>query len=133
MRPDDEVEAMAFAMASPAEAVRICERTASIAFVGLVKWEPICVFGVSPATALSDHAVPWLLGTAGLERHAIPFLRQAKPLLAMILERHPLLINYVDARNRTAIAWLEWMGARLDPPKPMGALQRPFHRFFIER
>ncbi|MNC81827.1 hypothetical protein D3C75_1350850 [compost metagenome] len=50
-----------------------------------------------------------------------------------MLERHPTLTNYVDARNLAAIRWLQWLGFRMDSPVPYGPHRLTFRQFHLTR
>lgn len=90
--------------------------------------EPFAIFGVGPG--LPGTGSPWLLGTPGVERNARWFLRVTPPLLLQMHERYPVLLNYVDARNRASILWLtRWMGFQLDALLPFGVEGRDFFQF----
>ncbi|MCY1362613.1 hypothetical protein D9M68_159250 [compost metagenome] len=103
--------------------------------------EPLLIlYGGLPLAAFGEVShvpgvvgVPWLISTTHLERHPRPFLRACRPLLARMLERHPTLTNYVDARNLAAIRWLQWLGFRMDSPVPYGPHRLTFRQFHLTR
>ena len=77
--------------------------------------------------------VPWLISTRHVERFPRAFLEVCKPEVAEMLDRHQVLINYVDARNKAAIRWLHWLGFTFCDPEPYGPLGQAFHCFWMRR
>lgn len=61
------------------------------------------------------------------------FLRGSKAVLLEMLQRHQVLVNYVDARNVSAIRWLAWLGFTIDSAVPYGVQGLPFHKFHMIR
>lgn len=101
------------------------------AYAGMVDGEPICIFGVGPESLLAGRGIVWMLGTDGIERHAGAFLRRSRKVIASLRSVYPVMTNYVDCRNAKAIAWLQWLGFRMDVPAPYGVAGLPFMRFSI--
>jgi hypothetical protein len=132
MRPADCAEAWATALLSPQAALEQSLAVSVQAWTGLADGVPYCMFGVA-TSASPDVGVPWLLGTADLERNAIAFLRRNHGFVDAMLERFPRLINHVDARNRTSIRWLQWIGFTIGRPQPYGPFAMPFHPFELRR
>jgi len=99
---------------------------------GLADGQPVCIFGIDRVSVLSMVGHPWLLGTEGLHRHGIAFLRRNKEYLDEAKEGFEFLYNYVDARNVASIAWLRWLGFEVKDAEPYGWLGMPFHRFQME-
>jgi len=97
--------------------------------VGLADGEPICMFGIGKLSPFDEEAHPWLLGTDQLEQHAFAFLHRNKAYLAEAREEHPVLRNYVDARNLASIKWLTWLGFTIFPAEPYGPFGAMFHPF----
>lgn len=91
----------------------------------------VAVFGDSVHS--EEAGVPWLISTRHVERFPKAFLQVCKPEVAEMLTRHPLLVNYVDARNSAAIRWLKWLGFTFCEPEPYGPLGHPFHCFWMRR
>lgn len=101
----------------------------------VICWDdvPLAAFGDVSHSPCAGIGVPWLVTTTAIEKHTRPFLRACKPLLSLMLVRHPTLVNYVDARNTTAIRWLEWLGFTIGSPTPYGPKQLPFRQFHMTR
>lgn len=93
----------------------------------------VAVFGNATYSILGSVGVPWLISTTHVERHARAFLKVCKPEVQGMLTRHHHLINYVDARNTSAIRWLKWLGFTFGPAVPYGARRFPFHPFTLNR
>lgn len=92
---------------------------------------PVALFGlnVSETCEVAPVAI-WLLGTPGLSWVKIPFLRQCRGWLDTLQETHPLLYNYVDARNTLHIKWLRWLGFTFIRRIDHHGMQRlPFYEF----
>ena len=77
--------------------------------------------------------VPWMVTTDHIEAHSCGFLRASRALMRDMLQRHYLLVNYVDARNAAAIRWLEWLGVTMAPAAPYGVAGLPFKKFTLSR
>ena len=58
-----------------------------------------------------DKARIWFLSSNKLDKIERTFLRQCKVFISSMLDLCPLLYNYVDERNKPAMAWLKWIGA----------------------
>lgn len=94
--------------------------------------ELIAVFGIAPATLLSDTAAPWLLGTHLMTPYAKRILFHARRYITFVRERYPRLENYVDARNEPSLRWLKSVGFTVDDqPVPYGVARLPFYRFHM--
>ena len=131
MRAPDRAEVWATAHLTPAEGVAEALRTSRDTFVGVADGVPFTVFGVMPFSLLSDTGAPWLLGTDELPRHARAFLRANKAWVGAMLQKYRTLTNYADARNATAIRWLQWLGFTILPAIPFGLDGLPFHPFHL--
>ena len=132
MRPADRDEAWACTLTTPAEAIYASLAASQLTWSGMVENIPIFISGVA-ASPVGNHGVPWMLGTPEIEDHAVSFLRISRPLLDQMLGRFPCLSNRVDARNRTSIRWLQWLGFHIHPAKPYGPFNLPFHPFVMRR
>jgi len=93
----------------------------------------VAVFGDAVYSILGSVGVPWLISTIHVEKHARAFLKVCKPEVQGMLTRHQHLMNYVDARNTSAIRWLKWLGFNFGPAIPYGARRFPFHPFTLNR
>lgn len=93
--------------------------------------ELVCVYGISPKTTLSDIGIPWMLGTDRVRRNAKQVTLDTRAFMAAARERYRLLENYVDARNKPSVRWLQRVGFTLEPAAPWGKAGLPFHRFHM--
>jgi hypothetical protein len=92
----------------------------------------VAVLGVRPLTMFSDIGVPWFLGTNGLEKMKLFFLKHSKQIIEEMGFCFKILFSYVDSRYTKAVKWLEWCGFTIEEAKPFGILKVPFHRFYME-
>jgi hypothetical protein len=129
LRAADVAEVWATARLSPEDAVRRSLAASPLAWAGLVDERPVCLFGAGCWSLLGEVGVPWLLGTAEIERHAAAFLRRNRAYVARMRQTFPVLRNHVDARNRVSIRWLRWLGFTIAPAQPYGPFGLPFHPF----
>jgi hypothetical protein len=129
MRQCDRDEIWASSHSLPRRALERGVATAVFARTGLVNDKPVCIFGVSPGSLLSGGGVPWMLATPGLLRAQRPFLRLSRPLVELMNDIFPQLVNYVDARNVDSVRWLRSLGFTVEPAAPHGVERLPFHRF----
>jgi len=94
---------------------------------------PIAMFGINPEIILGDKAVVWFLATDDLKLIERRFLRNSKKFIKLMLGYYGVLYNYVKADHHEAIAWLTFLGAKIDEPKPYGKEQKLFRFFKFER
>lgn len=94
--------------------------------------QAIAMFGCAPFPGLPGCGVPWLLGTARMEAYGLELVRLGRRYVSTWIERYDELWNAVDARNETAVAWLESLGFHMHTtaPAPGGA---PFRAFSMAR
>lgn len=112
------------------DAIRLSRgRLGEMAFAADHNDELVALFGFVPAGPLSNTAFPWLVGTPGLARIPGMLNRLTRAYCSIALKEYPVLVNYVDARNRTSVTWLERTGFKISDPEPFGVEGLPFHRF----
>ena len=99
----------------------------------VVDGEVVAVFGDAIHSILGSVGVPWLISTIHVEKHARAFLKVCKPEVQGMLTRHRHLMNYVDARNTSAIRWLKWLGFDFGEAAPYGPKRLPFYPFTLNR
>lgn len=89
---------------------------------------PYALFGVTHVAY--DVGSPWFLATDRLYQHKKWFLRATPVFVRHMLDRYPVLMNYVDARHADSIRWLRYGGFVFDKYIPdFGYERRPFIRF----
>lgn len=131
MRDEDRAEVLAMSGHSPEQAVAASIERSEDVWAAMVDGKVLCLFGVGRATLISDLSCPWMLSTNELPRHARQFARHSKGVVAYWRERHPHLMNAVDARYQTSLRWLRWLGFTIHEAEPMGPSRRLFHRATI--
>lgn len=111
MRPQDMEEIRAGWRLEPEEAILTAIRSspeAAAVFYGLELW---AIFGIAHLTILGESAQVWCFGTTAIDRHAFAFARESKRILSYLHSHARILTNYVDAGDRKALRWLEYLGA----------------------
>jgi len=133
MREADRQEVWASFYLTPELALSVSVRTSRHAWAGLIDGRVVCIFGVGGSSVLSDVGVPWLLGTDDLDRNQFAFLRRCRQHVAQMLAGYPVLINFVDDRNKVSQRWLRWLGFTIMEPEPHGPQGLPFRKFYMVR
>jgi hypothetical protein len=133
MRAEDKAEIWAAAAVGPLEGLEISLAGSFQAWTWLVEGRPACMFGIGCPSLLAGIGTPWFLSSLLLDRHRVPLLKFYRPFLAEMSALFPVLTNWVDARHRTAIRWLAWMGFTLFPAEPHGPFNLPHHRIELRR
>lgn len=128
LRPSDRAEVEASAKQSPQEALVRSFEASRECFVAVADGDPVAIFGVG---LVGDVAVPWMLGTPVMRRYPVEVLRRAKAYVRRWLAEHRVLVNFVDARNKTSIRFLTRLGFTILPPQPHGPYGMPFHFFYM--
>lgn len=95
--------------------------------------EPVAMFGYVPDSLLDSRAIVWMLTTAGVEKIRKTFLKLSRRFIRLMLSHYAELYNYVDARYKRSIDWLNWCGADVLAPIPVGVNGEPFHPFIFRR
>jgi hypothetical protein len=130
MRPADVAECEAHGFVDPWDALQYSVRVSpGECWTATVNGEPAALFGV--ADSVAPMGFPWLLGTPRTEAAASHFVRLAHQFLPRWLDRWPVLMNYVDARNLASVRWLERIGFTVHPAEPHGPHGLLFHIFEI--
>jgi len=132
MAEADRQELYAVGAHSPLQGILSSVAVSRDATSGLADGRVVCMFGIATATALSFVGVPWMLGAEELPQHARRFLRLNKAYMEAVKEEYSELANFVDARNKRSIRWLEWLGFDFDKAVDFGPYGLPFHRFHWE-
>ncbi|UPK31822.1 hypothetical protein IVB18_26190 [Bradyrhizobium sp. 186] len=120
MRQADRDEIAAGSGKSPAEALAFSLRKSSIAWVAVIDGRPEVMFGAADLNILAGVGAPWLLGTDAIERHYLAFLRGSVSWRDQLLQRYPVLRNFVDDRNKVSKRWLAWLGFKFSDPVIFG-------------
>ncbi len=127
----DEIEAASDS--EPLEALVKSLTSSNSPKTGLIDGEVVCMFGVATNNLLSVRGCPWLLSSDMLINHAKPFLKRSREYVNSLKEDYMYLCNFVDARNKHAIRWLEWLGFDILPTQAYGPHGIMFHPFEMKR
>ena len=120
MRKADRDEVFAVSRKTPGQALVYSLRKSSHAWTAIVNGRPEVMFGVGDINVLAGVGAPWLLGTEAVEEHYIAFLRRSVDFRDQLLQRYPIMRNFVDDRNKASKRWLQWLGFRLFDPVEIG-------------
>jgi hypothetical protein len=132
LRRSDIEEIWASHNETPESALRKCVEESTMAFVA-ENGSPIAIFGISSDSLLGTHCSIWMLATDELEKYKHKLFRDSRLVIQKFLDYSPLLVNYVDVRNKKSIQWLSWLGAEFDEPKPYGIEGKLFRMFKFVR
>jgi hypothetical protein len=92
------------------------------------KGELIGMFGCAQIDDLIGS--PWMLGSDKIPQIKKDLLTQSVEWVKEVNQQYPLLINYVDARNRVALRWLSHIGFSFVQYIPeFGVGRIPFYEF----
>ena len=98
--------------------------------VWIVNDKPVAIFGVT--TWEKGNSVIWMLATEDFDKYAKMFRVKCKEVFGKMIEGHDYLYNYVHAKHRKAIKWLQWLGAEILEPEPIGLNGELFCKFEIK-
>jgi hypothetical protein len=133
MRAEDRREVWAAGHLTPAAALERSLAASERAWTGFEPGTatPLTMFGYSKPSLLSRVGGSWCLTTDAVERWPVVFAKYSRWYVLEMLKDVEVLVNYVDARCKGALAWHAWLGARFDPPAPFGPDGRLFQRYEI--
>jgi hypothetical protein len=129
MRHMDRKEIYYMSAIGPGPAVACTVAHAVAAWAALVDGVPVCIFGITRATRLSDIGVPWLLGTDALDDHGMALAVNSRKYFRRMVDCFPKMENHVLAENDRVVRWLRWLGFDMEEPAPYGAFGQMFIRF----
>jgi len=128
MRKSDRDEVMAASGLKAFDAIYVSYLKSEQCLTGIDDNDiPVGMWGIRRETWQWSN--PWLLGTDRIDELWRPFLRTTKLLFPLISAKYPCMRNYVDLRNKKSIAWLKWLGFKMEPPRPYGVSGLPFCLF----
>lgn len=96
--------------------LQACTPVGSDLWVGYVDGNPVCAWGLVPPSILSDRAYLWLYASERVDEHKFLFVRYSQRVMEHLKGLYPVLYGTCDLGNARAIRWLQWLGARFDPP-----------------
>lgn len=79
---------------------------------GFANGELVVVWGLQPASALSDTAYIWSWTSAVVKKYRRPYIRFSKTVVNLMLEEYPILVGLCEEKSH----WLCWLGARFGGP-----------------
>lgn len=134
MREEDKRELAAVSGHRPFDALANSLGFSLLAWTCLVENRPACMWGVCPCHKPDFHGIPWLLATPEITRISFEFAKQSRRYVQHMLAPFPYLENFVHAKNKVSMHWLEWCGFELDRrPIKMGMGNENFYRFRMNK
>lgn len=133
LRCDDLRELWASYHTRPYTALCYSYAHSSLCMTALIKGEPFAIFGCNPDQRDISRGAVWFLSTDKLMEVRLEFIRYSRHFVDIMLEMHPVLFNYVDARNKKSIFWLRQIGAKVYDAAPWGLDGLPFHYFEFKK
>lgn len=137
---DQDVEELRALGHEPGEHRAVIAESVAASVMCHALWSPtdefmgICGLCIAEGSLLGGIiGVPWMLGTPVVPRFGAALNRSTRRYNASMLERAPLLLNFVHAANTVSVAWLQRVGYTLGPVQPFGPHGEPFHRFEMRR
>jgi len=98
------------------ETIRDCMKYCPFLWRGMVNDNVACVWGLAPATILSDKAYIWLYTTKYADEHPFLLVRYSQIMMEHMLKQFSLIVGHTQAENTRAIKWLKWLGAEFGFP-----------------
>jgi RimJ/RimL family protein N-acetyltransferase len=130
MRPADRAEVEAASGPDVERALDQAIRLSTHCWAAERDGELLALFGFAPVSLIGGIGSPWFLGTPAVDPLPGALTRMARRYVQSIRETaYPVLVNYVDARNRRSVRWLKRLGFTVFAPEPYGVAGLPFHRF----
>jgi hypothetical protein len=133
MREADVAEVWASNRMTPVEALDRSVLMSDWSKVLMIDGDILGILGMVVGQEPGRAGVPWFLGTHNVRKHAKTFLSISGPLLRLMHNCAPVLVNYVHADNVDALRYLERVGFEIeDEPEPIGAQGEMFYKFWKE-
>lgn len=96
----------------------------------LINGEPVAIMGVAPMDDERSRGIPWCVGTRVMDKYPKQVLKVGRQVVNEMYMAFPILVNYVDQRNKKAINLLNHLGFLLvEVDAEFGAAKIPFIRF----
>lgn len=111
MRPEDVEECQASGF-DPLTALRTSVSHSSVCYTARgIDGSPIALLGAGHGV-YNGWGTIWLLGTNGIEKNTVTFLRHSKEYLSYIYDEtgFDVLYNYTYSKNTLHHRWLKWLG-----------------------
>ena len=71
------------------------------------------MYGVSPIQTSEISGAVWMLGSKGLLKIKIPFLKESRSEVEGMNTIYPHLCNIIDSRNEVHLKWIKWCGFKI--------------------
>lgn len=83
---------------------------------GLTDGRVGCVWGLIPASILSETAWIWsIYDEEDVKENKFFFVRNSQRFIEYAHTIYPTISGQVDPRDRMSVKWLKWLGAEFDP------------------
>jgi len=136
MRDADRREVWASTHLTPGDALiasvqpDVCEWSES--YAAFIDSQLVAMFGVVCVRideGVGAIGVPWMLGADSLTKYPLTMMKTSRKWLASFQERYDYLGNFVDARYKGAVHWIEALGFTVFEAAPFGPDDALFHQF----
>lgn len=94
--------------------------------------ELVGIYGIGKSYGIG---VPWFIQGEKLKTKNLIIALHSRDVLSKMLDVAPILMNFVDARNRVTIKWLKWLGFIIEDSSNFYLHDKtvPFKLFYMER
>ena len=89
----------------------------SVTYTIAVEDVPIAMLGVCDCKYEKSCGVVWMLGTHGIDKYRISFLKGCKGVIKLLQGDYKKIYNYVPKHHLETINWLEWCGFQIEDKK----------------
>lgn len=133
MQKEDVDSVWALGHLTPQVALERSVALSNKSFTWLHEGDVGCIWGYESENPLSYVAYPWLLASPLVHKSPRYFLRGCRQFISLLLDRHHMLTNVIDALHTRSLKWIQFCGAKLFPATEMGPEGLPFIRHEIRR
>ena len=99
------------------ETMRRVMTNSTMLWIGCVDDDPLCVYGLTAPTFLSDRAYLWLWTTSHFDRHVFTFIRHSQRVVEDMLRHYPTIVGHGQVGADRSLRWLRWLGAEFGTPQ----------------
>lgn len=128
-RNEDKEESFLLSGKDMMQVFNEAERLYLNSWVWEVDGKLVCMYGVTPYG--DGEGVIWFIATDEFDKHKNVFGRGCKEVYNKMIEGYDYLFNYVQESHKKAIRWLEWLGAEILKPEPIGINGEMFCKFEV--
>lgn len=101
-------------------AMDYCFVMSELMWAGTIDGKLAAVWGLIPATIMSNQAYLWLYTTDVLKEHSFILVRHSQLVMEEMLKAYPSIVGHAVVGNNKAIRWLKWLGAKFGDPQGDG-------------